>query len=73
MGDWVEVPGRAGEPTRCGQVVELLGGPGHEHYQVRWDENYESMVFPRGGLRIVRRPPSGKTRAPGKQPARRPR
>ena len=71
VGDWVEVPGLAGEPPRCGEIVELLGGPGHEHFQVRWDENYESMVFPRGGLRIVRRPVSAPKRVPGTPPARR--
>ena len=54
-GDWVEVQGPDGEQLRCGQIVELLGGPGREHYQVRWDENYESMVFPRPGVRVVRR------------------
>ena len=55
-GDWVEVLGSAGEPLRRGQIVELLGGPGREHFQVRWDENHESMVFPRAGVRIVRQP-----------------
>jgi len=53
-GDWIEVLGSAGEPLRRGQIVELLGGPGREHFQVRWDENYESMVFPRAGVRILR-------------------
>ena len=54
VGDWVEVLGSSGEPIRRGEIVELLGGPGREHFQVRWDENYESMVFPRPGVRIVR-------------------
>jgi len=55
-GDWVEVLGSAGEPLRRGQIVELLGGPGREHFPVRWDESHESMVFPRAGVRIVRQP-----------------
>jgi hypothetical protein len=54
-GDWVEILGSAGELLRCGQIVEVLGGPGRQHFQVRWDENHESMVFPRAGVRIVRR------------------
>jgi hypothetical protein len=54
VGDWVEVRESDGTVLRCGQIVELLGGPGREHFQVRWDENYESMVFPRPGVRIVR-------------------
>jgi hypothetical protein len=54
-GDWVEVLGSAGQSLRRGQIVELLGGPGREHFQVRWDENHESMVFPRAGVRIVPR------------------
>ena len=54
VGDWVEIEGSDGKLLRRGQIVELLGGPGREHFQVRWDENYESMVFPRLGVRIVR-------------------
>ena len=58
-GDWVEVLGSAGERLRCGQILELLGGPGREHFQVRWDENHESMVFPGAGVRIVQRRAQG--------------
>ena len=66
VGDWVEVTGSAGEPLRRGQIIELLGGPGREHFQVRWDENQESMVFPRPGVRVVSAPRP----APGTRPAR---
>ncbi len=55
VGDWVEVHGSDGTLLRSGQIVELLGGPGREHFQVCWDENHESMVFLRPGVRIVRR------------------
>ena len=34
-------------------IVEVLGRPGHEHYQVRWDEQHESIVFPADGVRII--------------------
>jgi len=64
-GDWVEVQGPDGKLLRCGQIVELLGGPGREHFQVRWDENYESMVFPRAGVRVVRRGAHGAGRGSG--------
>ena len=41
-------------PARRGQIVEILGGPGHEHYKVRWDEAHESIVFPADGVNIIR-------------------
>jgi hypothetical protein len=45
-GDWVEVRGRPGYPTRRGEILEILGAPGHEHYRVQWDEQHESIFFP---------------------------
>jgi len=54
VGDWLEAHGIHGEPARRGQIVEILGGPGHEHYRVRWDERRESIVFPADGVSIVR-------------------
>ena len=53
-GDWLEVAGLPGRPPRRGQVVEVLGRSGHEHYRVRWDEEHESVFFPTEGSRIVR-------------------
>lgn len=52
-GDWLEARGLHGEPSRRGQIVEVLGRPGHEHYQVRWDEQHESIVFPGEDVRII--------------------
>lgn len=54
-GDWIEVHGLPGLPGRGGQVLEVLGRPGHERYRVRWDEAHESIFFPTEGVR-VRRP-----------------
>ena len=54
-GDWLEVQGPAGKPSRRGQVVEVLGRPGHERYRVRWDEKHESIFFPPSGVVILRR------------------
>jgi hypothetical protein len=46
-GDWIEVHGHAhGDAPQRGLVLEVLGGPGHEHYRVRWDEEHESIYFP---------------------------
>jgi hypothetical protein len=52
-GDWLEVAGLPGRPPRRGQVIEVLGGEGHEHYRVRWDEKHESLFYPTEGVHIV--------------------
>jgi hypothetical protein len=59
-GDWVEAQGLPGKPTRCGEIVEVLGQPGHEHYRVRWDEQHESVLFPAEGVRILPRTTRGR-------------
>jgi uncharacterized protein DUF1918 len=48
-GDWVEIAGIPGAPGRRGQVVEVLGAHGHEHYRIRWDEQHESLHYPADG------------------------
>jgi len=53
VGDWLEARGIHGEPARRGQIVEILGQPGHEHYKVRWDEQHDSIVYPADGVRIT--------------------
>jgi hypothetical protein len=53
VGDVVAVSGhRLGEAARLGEVLELLGDPGHEHYRVRWDDEHESIFFPSGQMTI---------------------
>ena len=54
-GDSLEVNSRGGRAARRGEVLELLGAPGHEHYRVRWADGHESIVFPTEGVHIVRR------------------
>jgi hypothetical protein len=58
-GDWLEVHAVGGGPPRRGQILEVLGRPGHERYRVRWDEQRESIHYPQAGgssvERIVRR------------------
>lgn len=53
VGDWVQTRGIHGEPSRRGQITELLGRPGHEHFKVRWDEAHESILYPADGVTIV--------------------
>lgn len=58
LGDWLEARGIHGEPARRGEIVEILGGPGHEHFRVRWDEQHESIVYPADGVSVVRHHPA---------------
>lgn len=52
-GDWIEVHQPGGGPPRKGQILEVLGGPGHEHYRVHWIDEHESIYFPADGAVIV--------------------
>ena len=52
-GDRLEVSAPSGRPQRAGEIVEVLGGPHHEHYRVRWDDGRESIHYPSEGTRIV--------------------
>jgi hypothetical protein len=53
-GDLVVVTGhRVGEPERTGEILEVLGEPGHCRYRVRWDDGHESIFYP-GSDAIVR-------------------
>jgi hypothetical protein len=54
-GDWIETRGVHGQATRRGEIIEVLGRDGHEHYRVRWDEQHESIVYPADGVIIVPR------------------
>ncbi len=61
VGDWIEARGLHGHPSRRGEIVELLGSAGHQHYRVRWDEKHESIVYPADGVIIT----SGRARTLG--------
>jgi Domain of unknown function (DUF1918) len=54
-GDWVEVHGPSGKRSRRGQITEVLGAAGREHYRVRWDEQHESIFYPAAGVVILQR------------------
>lgn len=46
-GDLVVIAGRrVGEHEKVGEVLEVLGEPGHERYRVRWDDGRESVLYP---------------------------
>jgi hypothetical protein len=53
-GDRLEARGTHGKPARRGEIVEVLGSPGHEHYRVRWDAQHESIVYPADGVSVIR-------------------
>lgn len=52
-GDEVELTSDGDRPRR-GRIVDVLGGPGHQHFQVRWSARHESMVFPNERVRVIR-------------------
>ena len=56
VGDWVQTRGIHGGSARAGEIIEILGRSGHEHFRVRWDEAHESILFPSDGVTIVPRP-----------------
>jgi hypothetical protein len=46
-GDLIEVHGhRVGEASRTGEILEVLGEPGHVHYRVRWEDEHVSLFYP---------------------------
>jgi len=53
VGDTIEVKGLPGQPTKRGQIVEVLGAGEHVHFRVRWDEQHESLLYPTEGTTIV--------------------
>jgi hypothetical protein len=52
-GDRLEIFSPAGAPARHGRIIEVLGGPGHEHYRVCWEDGRESIHYPSDGTRVV--------------------
>ena len=48
-----------GEAHRTGEILEVLGEPGHEHYRVRWDDDTETIFYPSSDARISHRKEKG--------------
>jgi Domain of unknown function (DUF1918) len=61
VGDLVIVVGhRVGEARRVGQILEVLGEAGHEHYRVHWDDDHESIFYPSSDSTIQKAEPKKK-------------
>ena len=53
-GDWIEIDAvEVGAARRKGQIVEVLGEPGHEHYRVRWEDDHVSVFFPGSSTHVI--------------------
>lgn len=55
VGDCIEAHNIAGGGRRLGEIIEVLGGPAHEHYRVRWEDDHESLCYPADGVVVPRR------------------
>ena len=53
-GDRIEVEAhRVGEAHRTGEILEVLGDPGHEHYRVRWEDGTETTFYPSSDAHVI--------------------
>jgi hypothetical protein len=43
---------RARGAHRTGEILEVMGGAGHEHYRVRWEDGRETIFYPAGDVTI---------------------
>ncbi len=54
VGDGLEIDSaEVGTPPRKGTILEVRGEPGHEHYQVRWQDGHESVFFPSSTAHVI--------------------
>ena len=45
-GDLVTISGhQIGDHARLGEILEVLGEPGHERLRVRWEDDRETIFF----------------------------
>jgi len=55
-GDLIEVEShQVGGVHRKGEILEVLGEPGHEHYRVRWEDGTETIFYPSTDAHVVHR------------------
>ncbi len=46
-GDVIVIAGHhVGAAERIGEILDVLGTPGHVRYRVRWDDGGESIYYP---------------------------
>jgi hypothetical protein len=56
-GDTVVVAAhRVGHSERIGEILEVLGEPGHVHYRVRWQTGSETVLYPSSDASIRPKP-----------------
>jgi Domain of unknown function (DUF1918) len=61
-GDVIEITGHAvHDAPRTAEILEVIGGEGHEHFRVRWEDGHESIFFP-GEDAVIRHPKAPKSR-----------
>jgi hypothetical protein len=66
-GDIIEIHGNhVGQSGRSGEILEVIGEPGHQHFRVRWEDERESIFYPSSNARVRPRPQArkGTTRRP---------
>jgi hypothetical protein len=52
-GDAIVISGHhVGEAERSGEILDVLGSPGSEHYHVRWEDGRESVFYPSNDARV---------------------
>jgi Domain of unknown function (DUF1918) len=43
-----------GEPSRCGEILEVLETDGVQHFRVRWDDDgHEAIFYPGSTTHVV--------------------
>lgn len=58
----IEIHGhQLGDHPRTGEILEVIGDPGREHFRVRWEDGHESIMYPAEDA-IVRPALAGATR-----------
>jgi len=63
VGDLVVVEGhRVGQGRRIGEILEVLGEAGREHYRVRWETDRESLFYPSSDSTIRHAKPRKKSK-----------
>jgi len=61
-GDMVKVAEhRVGGTGRLGEILEVIGDAGHEHFRVRWVNGNETVLFPSSDVTV--RPRAAKKRS----------
>ena len=58
VGDRIAVESeRVGQPTREGEVLEVISPGPNVHYRIRWVDGHETVFFPlAGNLSVIGKP-----------------